>query len=80
MLMGCFTAHSDGKGHFLAMLLIVPALALTFSGESWLAVLFSSPKLKFVSSLTTTIYFNHWSARRIVMTWFPGMSYKRSVA
>ena len=80
MLMGCFTAHSDSKGHFLAMLLIVPALALTFSGESWLAVLFSSPKLKFVSSLTTTIYFNHWSARRIVMTWFPGMSYKRSVA
>lgn len=78
VLVGCFMPYTDTKGHFMAMLLIPPAVALTFSGASNIGNLFRSPKLSILSSLSTIIYFNHWSARRIILTYMPGMSWKRS--
>lgn len=78
LFIGCFTAHCDRKGHFLALLLIPPATALTFSGAGCSAKLFSSEKWRFANALSLTIYFNNWSARRIIEVWFPDMSWLRS--
>lgn len=80
MFIGCFTPHCDKKSHFLAMLLIPPATAVTFSGASNVGRLFSSPKLRVLNSLSLAIYFNNWPARRLVLKYFPDMSWGRSTA
>ncbi len=78
LFVGCFTPHAGKNGHFLAMLLMIPATALTFSGASGIGTLFRSPKLGMLNSAALAIYFNNWTARRIILTYMPDMSWKRS--
>ncbi|MBQ8960574.1 MAG: acyltransferase [Ruminococcus sp.] len=80
MIIGCFTDHADTKGHFLAMLLIPPATALSFSGAGVTGGLFSSPVFSRLGGISLALYLNNWSARRLVMVFFPGMSWTRSTA
>ncbi len=80
MFTGCFTGHADTKGHFLAMLLIPPATALTFSGAGITGKLFTWQGFSRLGGLSLALYLNNWSARRIVMVFFPGMSWARSTA
>lgn len=72
--------RADGATLFCNMLILPPAIAISFSGKSYIGELFCFKWMKHLSGLTLIIYLNHWAARRIVTSLFPGMSYKRSLA
>ncbi|MCH5207656.1 MAG: hypothetical protein J1F04_02130 [Oscillospiraceae bacterium] len=62
-------------------LLILPiALAITFSGKSYIGKLFRFKWMKYFAPASLAIYLNHWAARNLVVQYFPGCSYKKGVA
>lgn len=66
---------------FPLMLLFPVAVAITFSGGSYTAELFKHKIFSKLGSLSLAIYFTHNSAPlRLVTYFFPGRSYKFSVA
>lgn len=75
---GCYTSIVSEENNILAAIPFPAAAAITFSGKSLSAKIFSSPKLKFISGLSTVVYFNHWLARRIVLTYFPEAGWRRA--
>lgn len=69
---------SKAKSVFPAFLFFVLAVAMTFSGKSYVGKLFRFNWLKFAAPASLTLYLNHIAARKIVLTFFPGESYKTS--
>lgn len=67
-------------GPIYSVLLILPfAVAITFSGRSYIAGLFRWKGLKYLGSISLAFYFNHIAAVRIVDVFMPPMSYKMSL-
>lgn len=64
------------KDVFSIMLLLPFALAITFSQTSYVSALFRFKFLKYVSSISLAIFFNHWAARVVVINYFADGSYK----
>lgn len=62
-----------------AMLLLPFAVAVTFSGKSYISQLFKLNFLKYLNGISLALYLNHNAARRIVLKLLPGASYKKSV-
>lgn len=75
---GSYTAYISEKNNILSVIPFPVAAAITFSGKSLTGKIFSSPKLKFIGTLSTVIYFNHWLARRIVLTYFSDAGWRRA--
>ena len=67
------------KEAFSVMLLLPPALAITFSQASYISTLFRFKFLKHIAPISLAIFFNHWAARVVVMNYFPNESYKSCV-
>lgn len=64
----------------MSVLLILPiALAITFSGKSYVGSLFKSKWMKFFGPLSLYIYLNHFVARDLTERLIEGASYKKSV-
>lgn len=68
------------KTLFSVMLILPIPIAITFSGVSYVAMLFQWDKLRCLEPLSLMIYFNHYIARIVVEACLPGRSYKFSVA
>lgn len=61
----------------MSVILILPiALAITFSQKSYVFNLFRFNWMRHFSSLSLSIYLNHWPARLLVQFFFSGRSYK----
>ena len=69
---------SKAKIVFPAFPLFVIAVAMTFSGKSYISKLFKFKWMRFAAPASLTIYLNHIAARKIVQTFFPGRSFKES--
>ncbi len=75
-----FAEKTTSKTMYGAMLLLPIAIAITFSGKSYVSELFKFSVLKYLSSISLAIFLNHWAARMIVRELFKGESYKKSFA
>lgn len=63
-----------------SVLLIIPiAIAISFSGKSYVSKLFSFRWMRFMAPVSLLIYLNHYTAKAVVTNVFPKMSYKMSV-
>lgn len=69
---------SKAKIVFPVFPLFMIAIAMTFSGKSYISKLFRFSWMRFAAPASLTIYLNHIAARKIVQTFFPGESYKIS--
>lgn len=74
------TPGQNYKTVFSIMLLLPIAVAITFSGKSYVANLFKLSVFKYLGQFSLAIYLNHWVARYVVKTVLPGRSYGTSVA
>lgn len=70
---------NDYKIVFSVMLLLPIALGITFSQKSYISILFKSSKFEVIKSISLAIFFNHWSARVIVKTYFINERYRTCV-
>ena len=70
----------DSKAIFSVMLVLPIALAITFSGKSYIYRLFHFKCMRFFSPISLAIYLNHWITRYVVVQLFPGCSYKMSLS
>lgn len=60
--------------------LIMPiAIAITFSGQSYISRIFQAKWMKIFAPISLYVYLNHWGARQIVMTFYSGNSWEYSV-
>lgn len=64
------------KAIMLITLVLPVALAITFSGRSYLKYLFCAGWMKCLAPLSLYVYLNHWGAWYIVRTRYYGRSYK----
>ncbi|MGN1340411.1 MAG: acyltransferase [Oscillospiraceae bacterium] len=64
---------------YSATLLLIPALAITFSQQSYINRLFRFRFFKFFGFLGTEIYFTHWTARIIIENKFTDIGFKDSL-
>lgn len=64
-----------------SVLFILPiAIAISFSGQSYIGSLFRFKWMRYFSPISLAIYLNHWAPMRTVIDIFPGCSYKMGVA
>ena len=64
---------------YSALVLLPIMLAITFSGCSYTALLFSSPVWKHILTVSVAFYFNHWAALRVVRQMKWDYSYTKSL-
>lgn len=75
-----FKPSQSTKSLFSVMLLLPIAVAITFSGRSYISELFKAKWMKYLAPLSLMIYLNHFAGRKIVQYLMPGLSYKVSVS
>ena len=64
---------------FSCLLLLPVAVAITFSGKTYLSFLFKHKVFRFMGTWSLAIYLNHAGARRITYMLFSGKGYTESV-
>ncbi len=67
------------KSVMAALPLLPIAIAITFSGQSYLVRLFEFKWMRYFAPLSLTIFLNHRTARVIVIKYFPGRNFTSSV-
>lgn len=65
----------DNKALMSVVFLLPIAIAITFSGKSYLVRLFQFEWMKYFASVSLTVYLNHWIGRVLVQKYFEGNSY-----
>lgn len=64
------------KTSIMSVILLLPiAVAITFSGKSYLSNLFRFKWMRYLAPLSFTIYLNHWAARELVIQLFSEEGY-----
>ncbi|MCH5196999.1 MAG: acyltransferase [Oscillospiraceae bacterium] len=64
----------------MSVILILPiALAISFSGKSYISKLFGFKWMKHFGVFSLAVYLNQWTARYLVHKFFPDCSYKNGV-
>jgi len=66
----------DNNAIYSVLFILPIALAISFSGKSYIGRLFKYKWMSIFSPVSLAIYLNHWIARRIVIQFFPACSYK----
>ncbi len=70
-----------GNQSYMTVWLLLPiAIAITFSGKSYVARLFEFRWMRFFAPLSLSIYLNHHAARVVVTNFYPGRGYLQSSA
>ncbi len=83
IFIGCFLKTGDEEHTaFASMLLLPAAVAVTFSGKSYISVLFKHKFLQSIDPIILAIYLNHATAMRIVTEFYypTAGSYAKCVA
>lgn len=65
----------DHKALMSVILLLPVAIAITFSGKSYIVRLFQFDWMKYFAPISLAIYLNHWIGRVLVQKYFVGKSY-----
>lgn len=65
----------DNQAIMSVILLLPIAIAITFSGKSYIVRLFQFDWMKCFAPLSLTIYLNHWIGRVLVLKYFEGSCY-----
>ncbi len=66
----------DGKAIFSVLMILPVAIAITFSGQSYVIRIFRFKFMKYFGPLSLSIYLNHWVAWTVVDNYFSDRSYK----
>lgn len=64
---------------FTCLILLPVAVAITFSGQSYISLLFRSKIFRHAGTWSLAVYLNHAAAIRLTVMFFPGRDYKGSV-
>lgn len=65
----------DGRAIFSVLMILPVAVAIVFSEQSYIRMLFRFKFMKYLGSLSLTIYLNHWAAWTVVNNYFHDRSY-----
>lgn len=72
---GTWFGIRDNKAIMAVILLLPIAIAITFSGKSYIVRLFQFDWMKYFAPISLAIYLNHWIGRVLVRKYFAGYSY-----
>lgn len=75
LFFGTWFLIRDNKALMSVVLLLPIAIAITFSGKSYLVRLFQFEWMKCFAPISLTVYLNHWIGRVLVQKYFEGNSY-----
>ncbi len=69
----------DNNAIYSVLFILPVAVAISFSGRSYIGRIFKYNWMSIFSTLSLAIYLNHWIARMVVSQYFSGCSYKLGV-
>lgn len=67
---------NDGKAIFSVLMILPAAIAVTFSGQSYIINLFKFKFMRYLEPLSFSIYLNHWAAWTVVDNFYHDCGYK----
>ena len=77
---GAWFILKDSRAIYSVLFVLPIAIAISFSGKSYVYRLFHFKWMSFFSPISLAIYFNHWIARNAVIQFFPDCSYKMGLS